>query len=87
MVGDKSQIAEGQEINRNSEMEIIGDAPLLRSSNMRKNREKNGMCMKNQDQREVNYVSKLKSDGEAEGIEQHRKKMKNRKTNKIQSWR
>lgn len=86
MVGDKSQIAEGQEISRNSEMEIIVDALLLRSSNMRKNREKNGMCMKGQDQREVNYVSKLKSDGEAEDIE-HRKKMKNRKTNKVQSWR
>lgn len=86
MVGDKSQIAEGQEISRNPEMEIIVDALLLRSSNMRKNRGKNGMCMKDQDQREVNYVSKLKSDGEAEDIE-HRKKMKNRKTNKIQSWR
>lgn len=86
MVGDKNQIAEGQEISKNPEMEIIVDALLLRSSNMRKNRRKNGMCMKDQDQREVNYVSKLKSDGEAEDIE-HRKKMKNRKTNKIQSWR
>lgn len=33
--------------------------------------------MKGQDQREVNYVSKLKSDREAEDIE-HRKKMKNK---------
>lgn len=59
-------------------MEIIVDALPLRSSNMRKNREKNGMCMKDQDQREVNYVSKLKSDGEAEDTEQHRKKMKHK---------